>query len=336
MAPTRIFLTGASGCVGHYLVEQLLTLPEYELILLVRNPAKVPADWHGRPGVTLVQGDLTDLEPYRDLLPTVDVAILTATAWGGDSTYRVNVDGNLGFVQALDPNRCQQVIYFSTASLLNRQQEILPQCFDLGTDYIRSKALCHQQLVQMPVADRLTVIFPTLVFGGEPNQPASQLTAGLDEVLRWLPVLRWLRVDTRFHFIHAQDLARIVVQLIQHPSAVPGPRQVVVGSPCVTFNQVVREMCAYFDLGRPWGIPLPERALNWLAHHSHWFGVHIGAWDLFCLDLRYFCYDQALHPTRWGLPATCTTVADLLKASGYAPGRPGWRALQARLRLKSA
>jgi len=39
MKQESIFITGASGCVGHYVVDQLKK--KYQLFLLVRNPEKL-------------------------------------------------------------------------------------------------------------------------------------------------------------------------------------------------------------------------------------------------------------------------------------------------------
>jgi nucleoside-diphosphate-sugar epimerase len=83
MNPKRIFMTGASGCIGHYIAEALIQETEHELFLLVRNPNKLGFDYEARPGITILQGDLRQIEYFGDLLKTMDVAILAATAWGG-------------------------------------------------------------------------------------------------------------------------------------------------------------------------------------------------------------------------------------------------------------
>ncbi|MDE5120331.1 MAG: SDR family oxidoreductase, partial [Trichodesmium sp. St19_bin1] len=41
MSHKRIFITGASGCIGHYIVEFLIQNTHHELYLLVRNPDKL-------------------------------------------------------------------------------------------------------------------------------------------------------------------------------------------------------------------------------------------------------------------------------------------------------
>lgn len=62
MSQKRILLTGASGCVGHYISEKLVQETEHELYLLVRNPSKLQVDIQARPGITVLQGDMLEIE----------------------------------------------------------------------------------------------------------------------------------------------------------------------------------------------------------------------------------------------------------------------------------
>ncbi|MCS7031083.1 MAG: NAD(P)-dependent oxidoreductase, partial [Gloeomargarita sp. SKYG116] len=255
----RIFITGGSGCVGHYVADLLIHQTDYELFFLIRRPEKLHFHFQSRPGVHLIVGDLQDAAPYAHLLPTMDAVILLATKWGGDATFDVNVTGNLGIMKALDPDRCEQVIYFSTASILDRQLHLLPEAKTLGTEYIRSKYTCYEALADLPIYPRITVIFPTLIFGGEPGKPASHIVTELDQLPRWLWWLRWLRADACFHFIHAQDIAQVVAYFLAHPPA--GFRQFVLGNDVIFVNQALQELCDYFGMRLPpWRLNLtPER-----------------------------------------------------------------------------
>ncbi|MEO0969683.1 MAG: NAD(P)-dependent oxidoreductase, partial [Cyanobacteria bacterium J06639_18] len=156
MTQKRILVTGASGCVGHYISETLIQDTNHELYLLVRNPQKLKVDTQVRPGVTVIQGDMQKIDAFADLLPTIDVAVLTATAWGGEGTYDVNITKTIKLIELLDPERCEQVIYFSTASVLDSKNQPLKEAGELGTDYIRSKYQCLEQMNQVTVADKIT------------------------------------------------------------------------------------------------------------------------------------------------------------------------------------
>ncbi|MEL7330828.1 MAG: NAD(P)H-binding protein, partial [Cyanobacteria bacterium J06560_2] len=78
----RIFITGASGCIGHYLTETLIENTEHELFLMMRNPAKLKVPVDSREGVHVLQGDMRQIDQFADLLKTMDTAILVATSWG--------------------------------------------------------------------------------------------------------------------------------------------------------------------------------------------------------------------------------------------------------------
>lgn len=92
----RIFITGASGCIGQYIVEALVQSTDHELFLLVRNPDKLRIDCSVRPGVHVIHDDLRRIDRYGDLLQTIDTAILTAAAWGDPAlTFDINVSKTL-------------------------------------------------------------------------------------------------------------------------------------------------------------------------------------------------------------------------------------------------
>lgn len=315
MSSKRIFITGGSGCVGHYLAEMLIQQTEHELFFLVRNPDKLKFNFQSRPGVHLIRGDLQDTSPYIDLISSMNGAILLATQWGGDDTFKVNLTGNISIMQALDPQVCEQVIYFSTASILDQKLQLLPQAKTLGTEYIRSKFLCYEKLQTLPVYDRLTVMFPTLIFGGEKDKPPTHISTGLVQLRRYLQWVRWVRTDGCFHFIHARDVAQILMYYLAHPGR--EFRQFVLGNEVVWLNDAVRELCDYFGVNiPPWQLNLTPRRVVFLMRVARWLGVQFIPWDDFCAEYRYFRYEPVIHPRCLELTPHCRTLSELLAVSG--------------------
>jgi nucleoside-diphosphate-sugar epimerase len=310
----RVFMTGASGCIGHYILELLLESDRYELFLLLRHPEKLRLSVHDHPRVHILRGGLEDITPLKDLLPSIDIAILTAAAWGGDPGYvdAINIDANLGVMAGLDPQRCQQVIYFSTASILNQQSDPLVEAGVLGTDYIRSKYECHRRLQELPIYNKITTVFPTLVFGGDKDKPYSFISAGLKDITRLVWLVRFFQADAGFHFAHAQDIATVVYHLIEHPNST-GYREYVLGNPPLTVNQAVEQICDYFGQRIWFRIPLSM----WLADILiKVFRVQMAPWDYFCLRYRHFVYAGAVSPASFGMEPYCTTLAELLRVHG--------------------
>jgi nucleoside-diphosphate-sugar epimerase len=311
MSKKRIFVTGASGCVGHYLSEQLINETEHELFLLVRNPEKLKVDTSKRPNVTVLQGDMLEIEKFADLLKTIDVAVLTATAWGGENVFKINVDKTLELMGLLDGEKCQQVIYFSTASVLSRENQPLPEAGEFGIDYIRSKYQCLEQKSQLAIAPKITTVFPTLVLGGDETKPVSHITSGIPEVSKYVNIIKFLKADGSFHFIHSRDIATVVRHLIDNPPE--DNRYLVLGQEKITANQAIEQLSAYFGRKIYFRIPLSTALANVIISV---FRIQMDAWSRFCMEYRHFIYQNAVNPTTYGLPNYCATMSDVLKSSG--------------------
>lgn len=313
----RIFITGASGCVGHYILELLLEHTPHELYLLVRDPQRLRIPVDNQPRVTILQGSLSDIARFADVLAQMDAAILAAAAWGGQQDVMdINVNRNIQLLQFLNPELCQQVVYFSTASILDRHRQPLQQAGELGTDYIRSKYECHRQLPELAIYPKITTVFPTLVFGGDKDKPYSFISEGLADVTKWMGLARFLSADGSFHFIHAQDIAQMVVYLIDHPSQ-QGYREFVLGNPPLSVDQLIKQACDYLGKRIWFQIPLSF----WLADVIiRIFRIEMAPWDYFCLTYRHFVYEDAVDPSQFGMTSYCPTLEDLLRIHGVPAG----------------
>lgn len=324
----RIFVTGASGCIGHYIVERLIEQTDYELYLLVRNPDKLRFDCDARPGIHIVQGDMRNIGQFSQLLKTMNCAILIATAWGGQEAIDVNVFKNIQLLNLLDPKVCQHIIYFSTASVLDRNNQLLKAAGQAGTDYIRSKYDFLRQVSRVPIAKRITTLFPTLVLGGDEGHPYSHISGGLPdlmketELVRWfgkpllkvkpIDLIRFFQADASFHFIHAQDIAQVVHYLIEHPPKSEDSQWLVLGNQPMTLNQVIEEACAYLHKRISYRFTLN----TWLANFFiYLFRIQMSAWDRFSFNYRHFTYENPVNPATFGLPVYYPTFTDVLKMS---------------------
>ncbi|EKQ68655.1 nucleoside-diphosphate-sugar epimerase [Leptolyngbyaceae cyanobacterium JSC-12] len=317
MTSKRIFVTGASGCVGHYLVEALIQETDHDLFLLVRNPDKLKVDCSARPGVTILQGDMQRIEEFSDLLKTIDCAILAATAWGGpQEVFDINVVKTIRLLNLLDPDVCQQVIYFSTASILDRNNQPLREAGEIGTDYVRSKYVCHRQIAKLAIAPRVTTLFPTLLLGGDAQKPWSHISSGIAKEYKWINLLRFLSIDGTFHYIHSRDVAQVVRYLVDNPLSEDEPRELVLGNSPITADQAIEDACAYLNKRIYFRIPLTQRLLDFI------FGllrIKIEAWDRFAMKYRHFVHKNPVTPSTYGLLTYCSSFADVLKLSGVPP-----------------
>jgi len=323
--PARILITGASGCVGQHIADLLLRESDAQLLLWLRDPAKLTAVPADHPRITLLVGDLRDVDPHRAAIASTTRIIHTATAWGDPERARqVNVVAVKAMLAATDPAVLEQVVYFSTASILNRDLQLLPEAMAYGTEYIQTKAQCLQQLEQHPLAERIVAVFPTLVFGGRVDGggafPTSYLTAGLKEAARWLWLAKWLRADASFHYIHAADIARVCAHLATQPhQANPNPsgnpiRRLVLGQQRQSINRTVRSLCRW---RRVWFPPIGLDLQGWLIELLiRVLRIEMLPWDRFSLRQRHFVHEPVTYPESFGLVSQAPSLEAVLEQAG--------------------
>ncbi len=322
----KIFVTGASGCIGHYVVESLLNETDHYLYLLVRDPDKLNFEWENHPRVQVLVGNLENIDDHSDLLlKEINIAILAATSWGGSAeAYDVNVVKSLALLKMLNPNICDQVFYFSTASILDQNNELLEPALQFGTDYIRSKYQCFSQLDRLEISDRIIALFPTLVLGGDRTKPFSHLSAGFPEIMKWMGLIRWFSTEGSFHFIHAQDIARIITYLVVNPHTqlVSEEEQeqeastitkLVLGNQAITVDQTIDQLCKSTHTKKYFSIPL----YGWLINiFIKIFRIQMDSWSYFSLNYRNFTYQNTVTPAKFGLSNYVSTINEVLKTTG--------------------
>ncbi|MEO1445406.1 MAG: NAD(P)-dependent oxidoreductase, partial [Cyanobacteria bacterium J06635_11] len=311
------FITGASGCIGHYLGETLIENTDHELFLMMRNPAKLKVPTDSREGIHVLKGDMREVAQFADLLKTMDTAILVATSWGDPKeSYEINVEKTLEIMNLLDVERCQQVIYFSTASILDRDNTPLKEAGEIGTDYVRTKYICHEKLSELAIAPKITTVFPTLVFGGSDTKPYSHIAGGLSEVASYIGIIRFIKADGSLHYIHAKDIAEVVRHLVDHPPAEGESRELVIGNPSKTANEVVQDITQYLGKRTYFQVPLSFGLANAIIKI---FNIRMADWDRFCMEYRHFTYQNAVTPSSFGLQDNYPTIEDVFRSAGVTP-----------------
>ncbi len=300
-----IFVTGSSGCIGHYVVERFLNDARYQLVLLMRDPTKLKFDPAKFSNVSLVAGDLEHIEVHQKILAKTDILIHIATAWGdSDLSTQVNKDKTLEMLGYCS-DRLQKVIYFSTASILGADNHPIPEAESLGTGYIRSKYRTYAALKSSPCAAKLITIFPTMVFGGDAHHPYSHISAGIGDNSKWLRYLKYVYFDARFHFLHAYDIAGVVAYAVTQLS---GPQDLVVGNPVMTAKQVIADLCGHYGVK----IGLRLKIAPWfILGLIKLFRIKIAPWDRFCIQHPFFEYN-VVSPATFGLKTKYPTLRDVL------------------------
>lgn len=288
-----VFITGASGSVGHYLIDEFLAEEKYHLFLLLRDRKKMLINLENNPRVTIIEADIEDFPKYEAALAEVDYLIHTAVSWGG--ALDINCRLPLKIFETVLQNHGQKIIHFSTASILNENNQILEAARTFGSEYIKTKLKLYEESKKLPGAEKIITIFPTLVIGGDQNHPASYISEAIPQVKKWLWLLRFLTIDVGFHLIHAADIAQIVKFLIENETE---KKEFVLGNPYITAQKLIKELAEIFGRKVYFQINLPVKPAVKLAQL---FGATFLPWDLYCArHHRHFKY-QAVNPVDFGL-----------------------------------
>ena len=319
-----ILITGASGCVGQYLANWLIENSSSELFLWVRDPKKITSINLENPRIKVLVGDLRQTNKFKKEISQVNRVIHTATAWGDPKRAKeVNIDAVKNLLNLLNPSNIKQIIYFSTASVLDRNLNLLPESFSYGTEYIQTKAQCLQELESHPLSKKIIAVFPTLVFGGrldgKSKFPTSYLTEGLKDALKWIWLARWIKLFSRFHFIHAADIAFICGHLVTSDSVHAQPvcgtkiRKFVLGQPHTSINEVIQTLLIWKGMKKVPQIPL----WNWLIELLIiLLPIQITKWDRFSLRQKHFIHEPVTSPETFGGISYAKTLSQVLHNSG--------------------
>ncbi len=291
MNKKNIFITGISGCVGHYVWDVLKDREDYHLYLLVRKPDRLrfKEDAYKRSNVTVIEASLDHLPKYADLLKTMDMAIHMATDWGGDMNY----EHTIGLFKLLDPARCRKVLYFSTASILGPDNRPIPNAHEVGTSYVWRKWDAYNDLKKLAIYPNITVLFPTLILGGDASHPLSHAISGLPKALKFASLFRFLGFDASFHYIHAADIALMVAYLLDHGTT---EKEFVMGQPASSFNQIIDVLCRIAHKRQYFRITIKPSFVLLLARI---FRIEMNSWDRYCLEHPHLRY-KASTPETFG------------------------------------
>jgi len=302
----KVLLTGASGCTGSYILESLLSSSEFEVIAWVRQKDRLLKHVLDQPNITIWEGGLEALDTYRKALKEIDVLIHPVTSWGGNDCFQVNLELTRALFLAMDPDQCQHIHYFSTASIIDTDFQVWNQVWTQGTDYIRSKATLHHWLQHSFSQIPVSIYFPSLILGGDHEHPKTPLSAFLPSLPDYLKWVRYLKARGSFHFIHAQDIAKILTYRIEH--GLPA-ESLVLGNEALTVNGLMSELLTYYGLPQArFQLPL-EKSFDYLLPL---LARQMTSWDRFSLHIRETVYKHTNAAT-YGLHSDLDTFSKVLK-----------------------
>jgi len=250
----KIFLTGATGFVGHH-VAMALREKGADLRLLVRKSSRLE-NLEGIAGDTVV-GDLGRPESFAPAIKGCDAVMHVAAdyrLWIRDpeTMYRANVDGTRDLLKLAREAKVRRVVYTSSvATMAFRTDGIVVNedtpvsIDDMVGHYKRSKFLAEQQAIAAAQDGQQVIILnPTTPIGPNDSKPTPTGRIFVDFLNHKFPAY----VDTGLNLVDVAEVARTHVAALEKGQ--PG-RRYILGGENLTLKQILDKMSAITGIPSP-------------------------------------------------------------------------------------
>src|ERR1700758_2609672 len=207
LSAMRIFLTGATGFVGHH-VAKALAAQGAQLRMLVRKTSNLK-NLEGIPGDTVV-GDLVRPESFAPALAGCDAVMHVAADYrlwirDPDTMYRANVDGTRELLRLAREANVPRVVYTSSVATMHFRDDgiVINEDTPVSLDdmvghYKRSKYMAEQQVIAAAHDGQQVIILnPTTPIGPNDAKPTPTGRIFVDFLNRKFPAY----VDTGLNLV---------------------------------------------------------------------------------------------------------------------------------------
>ena len=268
----KIFLTGATGFVGHH-VAKALAAQGADLRLLVRKSSNL-AHIEGISADTHV-GDLLDPESLRPALQGCDAVVHVAAdyrLWIPDpaAMYRANVEGTRALLRMAREARVPRVVYTSSVATMHFRtdgiviNEDTPVTLsDMVGHYKRSKYLAEREAIEAAQAgQQVTILNPTTPIGPNDAKPTPTGRIFVDFLNGKFPAY----VDTGLNLVDVSEVARAHVLALTRGQF---GRRYILGGENLTLKQILDKMSAITGIPSP-TVKIPFAVAATYAFFEEW------------------------------------------------------------------
>jgi dihydroflavonol-4-reductase len=268
----KIFLTGATGFVGHH-VARALADSGAKLRLLVRKTSNL-ANLEGIDGETEV-GDLSNPASYASALKGCDAVVHVAAdyrLWIRDpeAMYRANVEGTRDLLKLARDAGIKRFVYTSSVATMHFRRdgmvinEDTPVSLrDMVGHYKRSKFLAEQQAIAAAAdGQRVIILNPTTPIGPNDSKPTPTGRIFVDFLNGRFPAY----MDTGLNLVDVAEVARAHVSALTKGQS--GHRYIL-GGENLTLKQILDKMAAITGLPSP-TVKIPFAVAATYAFFEEW------------------------------------------------------------------
>ena len=330
----KIFVTGATGFVGHHVAKALVS-EGAELRLLARKSSNL-ANLEGIAGETVV-GDLGEPESLRPALAGCEAVVHVAADYRlwipqPDDMYRANVDGTRGLLRWAREAGVRRFVYTSSVATMHFGTDGVPTdedapvtLADMVGHYKRSKFLAEQEAMKAAQeGQQVMILNPTTPVGANDRKPTPTGRIFVDFLNGKFPAY----VDTGLNLVDVTEVARAHVTALSKGK--PG-RRYILGGENLTLKQILDKMSAMTGIPSP-TVKIPFAVAATYAFFEEWITgrmrgkepratleeVRMGRKKMFASSARA---ERELGFRIMPIEPAMRAAIDWFCAHGYAPGR---------------
>ncbi|BAY09800.1 SDR family oxidoreductase [Calothrix sp. NIES-2098] len=259
----KAFVTGSTGLLGNNLV-RLLVEQGYSVKALVRSPEKASQIFSGLD-ITLVQGDMLDIDSFAEELAGCDILFHTAAYFREyyqpgnhwQMLEDINVKATIKLLTFAEKHGVEKVIYVSSSGPIGMKAPGVPGDESTPPDpqiiknlYFKSKVLAEDAIYEFLKQHSLPVvlILPGWMFGPGDAAPTNSGQLVLDYYQQKIPGI----LDGGACMVDARDVAQAMINAVERGKN--GDRYIIAGRYYTLEN-------LFHTLTKITGIPAPKLRL---------------------------------------------------------------------------
>ena len=247
-SPKKVFITGAAGFVGQYVVAAVLQAG-HKVLANVRDKTNVEnLSWHNHSNVTIVRQDLRSRRGLPEALTDADAVIHLAAVKGGDfyDQFAGTVIATENLLWAMKVQGVRQLVAISTFSVYDflrmKPNQLLDEDAPIEANpadrdgYAQTKLL--QEKLYRAFEGDVTILRPGMIYGRD-NLWHALIGAEVGEH-------RWLKIGggATLPMAYVENCAAAIAQALDAPDAI-GETINIVDDNLPTQNAYIKQLLAH-------------------------------------------------------------------------------------------
>ncbi len=218
----RVFVTGGTGFIGSHVVKELQS--EENALLLLSRQAKTNLSLLEIPNVGIVQGDLSDIEKWKDEVEQFKPQAAIHMAWESLPNYDAktsirNLNYGLNLIRMLAESGCKSVICTGSCWEYGQQSGKLHEDVILkpSNAFTAAKNALHWVGREIAKEYDMHFIWTRLFYVYGPGQRETSLIPYIINCVRKNEKPEIKTPLTRNDFIYVEDVARAISAIVKQP-----------------------------------------------------------------------------------------------------------------------